>query len=119
MDPNNTARRTTHAIHFKGAHGREGHLNIVIPDECDAVTSYGKHARVVAFHPDHDGLYVRVDRASKVRRVDSLYPNLPDPTISQILAVARKDQGVKGKWKVRSIEEHRDGHSVDYHFDRA
>jgi len=104
---------------IKDAHGREGHLNVVVPDECDVVTGYGVHARVVAFHPDHEGLYVRVDRASKVRQVDSLYPDLPDPTIAQILAVARKDQGIKGKWKLRSREEWPHGHSIDYHFDRA
>lgn len=112
-------QRTKNAVHSKDAHGREGHLNVVVTDECDVVTSYGKHARVVAFHPDHDGLYVRVDRASKVREVDSLYPNLPDPSVAQILAVARKDQGIRGKWKLRSREEWPCGHSIDYHFDRA
>lgn len=98
-------------------HGREGHLNVVVPDEKDVVTGFGKHARVVAFHPDNEGLYVRVDRASKVKAVDDKYPSLPDPTIAQIVDVARRDQGIRGKWKLRSREEWPDGHSIDYHFD--
>lgn len=101
------------------AHGRPGHLNVFILDQDDVVTGFGKHARVVAFHPDHEGLYVRVDRPSKARRSGDLaYPDLPDPTADQILAVARKDQGLRGRWKLRSMEEWGGGDSVDVYFDR-
>lgn len=102
-----------------GEHGREGHLNVITPDENDVVTGYGKHARVVAFHPDHEGLYARIDRSRKIQRTDPKYPTLPDPTPRQVLAVARKDQGIKGRWKLRSWEEWPSGDSIDVYFDRA
>lgn len=104
---------------MKTEHGKGGHLNTMVLDQDDVVTSFGRHARVVAFLPNHEGLYVRVDRPSRARRWDSQYPNLPDPTIQEILEVARKDQGIRGKWKLRSAEEWSDGDSIDYHFDRA
>ena len=104
---------------IKNAHNRPGHLNVITPDEKDIVTGYGKHARVVAFHPDHEGLYVRVDLASHIRKVDSEYPDLPEPTVEQILNVARKDQGLRGKWVLRSRKVWDDGGRIDYHFDRA
>jgi len=100
-------------------HGRPGHLNVLVPDEMDIVTGHGKHARVVAFLPDSEGLYVRVDRSYRIRVVDDKYPDLPDPTVSQILDVARKDQGIRGQWKLRSKEEWPDGNSIDYRFDLA
>lgn len=97
-----------------------GHLNVITNDQDSVITGYGKHARVVAFHPDREGLYVRVDRPSRIRdRGDHTYPDLPDPTEQQILTVARKDQGLKGKWKLRSRTEWPDGLSIDYYFDKA
>lgn len=101
-------------------HNRPGHLNVCVLDQDDVVTGFGKHARVVASHPDHEGLYVRIDRPAKVRASgDFQYPNLPDPTDREILTVARKDQGLRGRWKIRSREEWNDGNSIDCYFDHA
>jgi hypothetical protein len=90
-------------------HGEKGHLNICVKDQDSVVTGFGKHARVVAFHPDHEGLYIRVDRKWGLR----------DPSLSEILSVARKDQGIKGRWVLHRKEEWADGSSVDYWFCRA
>ena len=100
-------------------HGKNGHLNVCVLDQDDIVTSYGKHARVVAFHPDHEGLYVRVDLPAMVRRHDPTYPALPEPTIDQILSVARNDQGAPGRWRLRSREMFSHGGSIEFRFDRA
>jgi hypothetical protein len=75
-------------------HGEKGHLNIYKRDQDSVVTGYGKHHRVVAFLPDAEGLSVRVDHKHGDR----------EPTIAEILKVARLDQGIKGRWVLRSVE---------------
>lgn len=90
-------------------HHEPGHLNIYTRDHDSVVTNYGKHDRVVAFLPDADGLYIRVDHRW----------NLGEPTVAQILEVARKDQGIKGRWSLRLADKWDDGSSTDYHFDRV
>lgn len=74
-----------------------GDFNIYTKDIDSVVTGFGRHQRVCAFlpqcEPEFNGdlmLYCRVDRVN----------GLPDPTTQEILAVARKDQGVKGKFKL-------------------
>jgi hypothetical protein len=94
-------------------------LNIYTLDQDSVETGYGQHARVVAFHPDHEGLYVRVDKSSKVRKQDHGYPILREPTVKEILTVARKSQGLKGRWKLRTWDNWSDGGSIDYYFDPA
>lgn len=74
-------------------HGEKGHLNAFTRDHDSVVTAFGKHARVVAALPDHEGLYARVDLR---------WPELREPTAAEVLEVARKHQGVKGKWVVDS-----------------
>lgn len=103
---------------FSNAHGRAGHLNVVTPDEADVVTGFGKHARVVAFHPDHDGLYIRVDLPKHIQTNDPTYPNLPEPTLRQILSVARKDKGLRGRWRLCSREVWDCGGRIDFRFAR-
>ena len=101
-------------------HGRVGHINTMTLDQDSVITGYGKHARVVCFAPDGDGLYCRIDRypfGGSRRGIDPNYPQLRDPTISEVLTVARKDQGVRGKWKLRDRVEWDNGRSVDMHFD--
>ncbi len=89
-------------------HHEPGHLNIHTRDHDSIVTNYGRPDRVVAFLPDASGLYIRVDHKW----------SLGEPTVAQILDVARKNQGIKGRWCVRAIERWDDGRSTDYYFDR-
>lgn len=90
-----------------GWHGCFGHANILTLDHESVITGYGKHNRVICFLPDYEGLMCRVDHIWQ----------LPIPTIKQILTVARKDQGVKGKWQLYK-EESNDG-STWYFFKKA
>lgn len=78
---------------------REGHLNIYRRDQDSVVTGYGEHYRVVAFLPSCGELYARVDHVHG-RQV---------PTPAQILKVARRSQGVKGRWKLDRIDEYESG----------
>lgn len=104
-----------------------GHLNTLVRDEQSAVTSFGKHARVVAFCPDRDGLYCRVDRfpgrasadaMGMDRPVDPTYPKLPDPTPAQVLKVAKRHGDARGRWVLASWVEWNDGRCIDIQFVR-
>lgn len=92
-----------------------GHINVLIRDHESIITHYGKHDRVVAFLPNYDSdfncvvLYVRVDHKW----------GLGEPTIAEILDVARKDQGVKGKFVVIKSDKHDDNKSTDYYFKKG
>ena len=96
-----------------GWHGKFGHLNVKKMDHNSVITGFGKHNRVVAFCPNHEGLYCRVDRVWELR----------DPTEKEIIKVART-QGAKGKWQLSKKEEYDSyflnnegyGKSVEYHF---
>lgn len=91
------------------AHGQAGHLNYATLDQDSHVTGHGKHERVVATIPDHNGLYCRVD----------LKWGLPIPTDKQILKVARYYGDAKGRWeRVSAVRyESKGGHdSIDYQF---
>ncbi len=93
-----------------------GQFNIYIKDVDSVVTGYGKHQRVCAFLPSFDKdygqtvLYCRVDRKY----------DLPDPTIKEVLTVARKDQGVKGKWELLNMTEYFSNgmERIEYNFTR-
>ena len=104
---------------MENKHGKTGHLNTIELDQDSQATSFGKHARVVAFHPQDGELYCRVDRACKVRKTDAAYPNLPDPDVSQVLSVARKLAPVLGRWVVKSVEHWPNGECIDVVFTRA
>lgn len=71
-------------------HGEAGHLNVVVRDQESVVTGYGQHARVVAFAPEANEFYARVD----------MVWGLPCPTEEQILTAARKDQRLRGRWRM-------------------
>ena len=90
-------------------------LNTHTKDENSIVTSYGKHQRVVAFLPYVSESYK--NRSELYCRVDCVN-DLPEPTHEQILKVARKDQGVKGKYRFHnSVSYLNNGHKViDYFF---
>lgn len=90
-------------------HGEPCHVNIYTRDHDSVITAHGRHDRVVAFLPQCHTLYIRVDHKW----------NLGEPTESQILTVARKDQGVKGRWKLDRKTPRADGSSTDYEFARA
>ena len=89
-------------------HGEKGHINIYTRDHDAAITNYGQHDRVVAFLPQGDELYIRVDHLWK----------LGEPTDEQILTAARKDQDIKGRWVLDRADHWDDGSSTDYHFRR-
>lgn len=73
--------------------GHIGHLNRLVRDHDHVVTAFGKHDRVVCCLPDAEGLYMRIDHKW----------GLGMPTEKQMLTVARKNQGVRGRWKLKSI----------------
>jgi len=85
-------------------HGKEGHLNACRLDHDSIITGRGKHDRVVAFLPDGEGAYCRVDHLW----------GLGMPSQEEIIKVMR-DQGIRGKWVISSMEEHSDGHATDVH----
>lgn len=90
-------------------HNEKGHLNIFKRDHERDVTGFGKHDRVVAFLPNPEGLYIRVDHLWK----------LGCPTHADILKAAKSDQAIRGKWVFDKSEEWEDGSSTDYYFKRA
>ena len=73
---------------IKDWHGKFGHLNVLHLDHESAITNYGKHDRVVATCSQGNELYCRVDHVW----------GLGMPTDKEVLAVARKTQGLRGKW---------------------
>jgi len=87
-------------------HGEPGHLNVYVRDHDRVVTGYGRHDRVVVTLPGTEGLYIRVDHKW----------NLGMPTHEQILAVARKEQGVRGRWAFSYAKQWADGSSTDFIF---
>lgn len=89
-------------------HNEKGHINIFKRDHESVITGFGKHDRVVAFLPDHEGLYVRVDHLW----------NLGCPTNEEILKAAKADQGIRGKWEIVKADKWDDDSSTDYYFKR-
>ncbi|WP_281956467.1 hypothetical protein [Alteromonas australica] len=84
-----------------GWHGKFGHFNVLTRDHDSVVTGYGKHDRVATTLPMFDealgelSLYVRVDTVW----------GLGLPSVKQILNVARKHDGTKGRWVVARCEQ--------------
>lgn len=76
-------------------HGEKGHLNLRTRDQDSVVTGYGKHHRVV--------VSLALDRRTLHARVDHIHGER-EPTIAEILKVARLHQGVKGRWTLESME---------------
>lgn len=88
-------------------HGEAGHLNIYVRDHDSVITGFGIHDRVIACFPQGGGLLCRVDHKWK----------LGDPTIDQILTVARKqDYIANGNWVVHTVEPYNDGQNTQYIF---
>lgn len=99
----------------KTPHNKTGHINIYKLDHESVITSHGKHDRVIAFLPmfeqEHGKtcLYCRVDTHHK----------LGIPSEQQILTVARKDQGVKGRYKlIEKSEIYGQNSSIDFIFEK-
>ena len=100
----------------KEPHGKTGHLNISTLDHDSIVTNFGLHDRVVAFIPQFEPEY---DKVCLYCRVD-LKHNLGEPTIDQILNVARKDQGVRGKFRLLDKSGiYGNLRSIDYIFEKV
>jgi hypothetical protein len=81
---------------MKQEHFEKGHLNIYTKDQDSFVTGYGKHARVVAFIPDTEGLYCRIDYVW----------GLSVPSEKEILKVAKHYGDARGSWKLKSWKEY-------------
>jgi len=96
-------------MEYRNEHGQPGHLNIYQLDQDSVITGFGKHHRVIAFLPDAEGLHVRVDHKHGPRV----------PTESEVLAVARKDQGGNGRWNLADSVTSDDGRCTWLRFDRA
>ncbi len=77
-------------------HGEAGHLNIFTRDQDSVITGRGKHARVIAFGPSGEELYMRVDMLWGLRM----------PTEREMLTAARKDQGLTGRWKLKTTQDY-------------
>lgn len=88
-----------------------GHYNVLVRDHDSIITHFGKHDRVVAFLPDSEGLYCRVDHVW----------GLGMPTAAQVLDVARKNQGVRGRWSLVRTEDwtYNGKEATDFHFKRG
>lgn len=95
---------------MKEIHGEKGHFNIHVRDHDSAVTGFGKHDRVVCFHPQFEPYFNCVIMYC---RVDHKW-NLGIPTIEHILKVSRKDQDIKGKFELVGSDS--DEKSTDYYF---
>jgi len=77
---------------MKKEHNESGHINIYTKDQDSHITGYGKHERVIAFIPDAEGLYCRID----------LCWGLPIPSEKDVLKVARSNAGAMGRWKLKA-----------------
>lgn len=75
-------------------HGLPGHINIYVRDHDSPITARGRHDRVIAFLPDVDGLFMRIDHCH----------GLGMPTPAEMLTAARRDQGIRGRWTLDRIE---------------
>lgn len=85
--------------HFNDWHGKFGHFNTKVLDHDSVVTAKGKHDRVCAHVPRS---------TVETFRIDHVW-GLGMPTEKEILAVARKDQGLRGKWEMIELETEVDG----------
>jgi len=102
---------TLNLVLVPGWHGKYGHLNALELDHDSACTGYGKHNRVVAFCPDHEGLYCRVDHVWNLRQ--------PSPCEVLHAAIARNgypDMGRAYTWEFERSETHADAESTDFYF---
>lgn len=71
------------------------HVNQFIPDHARSFTNFGEHARVIAGRDTQTGeLYARVD----------LVHGLREPSIPEILRVAKRDTDARGKWQLAAVE---------------
>lgn len=93
-------------------HPHQGHLNIYVKDHDSVITNYGKHDRVVCFQPSFDSEFGCI---TMYCRVDHKW-GLGEPAEQEILMVARKDQNIKGKFKLAKMEKWDCGKSTDYYF---
>lgn len=97
-------------------HNKAGHLNIFTLDHNSVITSYGKHDRVVSFLPMVEPAYN--NKVCLTCRVDT-HHNLGVPTENQILTVARKDQGITGRFKLLDRSDIYGGNdSIDFIFEK-
>lgn len=83
-----------------------GHFNALVRDHDSVVTGFGRHDRVMATIAKCGELYCRVDHVH----------GLGMPTNAEVLAVARKDQGNRGRWRLTSKETWNGGRCTDFHF---
>ena len=100
---------------IEGWHGKFGHGNVVVLDHDSACTGFGAHDLVSAYLPQWDetlgttAVYCRI----------SLKWELGMPTEEQIIAVARADADIKGRWKLASTQPWPEVNALDCYLVRA
>lgn len=95
-------------LSFENWHGKFGHFNLFKLDHDSWVTGKGQHDRVMATSPENNEVYCRVDHIW----------GLGMPSERQIIEVMRKDQGIKGKWKISKIEPWDCGEHTDVYLEK-
>ena len=92
-----------------GWHGKYGHLNVLQRDHDSMETAFGQHDRVIAFEPQGNRAYCRIDHVWQ----------RGTPTEKQIIAVMKAwPNSIKGRWKLESMAQHDDGSSTDVYLTR-
>ena len=102
-------REFSHLSTVEGWHGLFGHLNVVKPDHKTSVTNFGKHDRVVAFYPEGNTAYCRIDHVW----------GLGSPNDAEIIKEFKNRNNLRGRWKVVSRELYDDEKSTDVTLERA
>ena len=88
-------------------------INVYTPDVKSIITGFGKHNRALAFLPRFDEEFGKITLYARVDHVNGLR----DPNESEILAIAHKDQGVKGNFNLIEKTTWNEGRCTDYHFE--
>ena len=89
-------------------HNQKGHFNTYRLDHNSVVTGKGKHDRVMACCPEGNEAYARVDTKWK----------LGFPTDKQIIKVFKEVNNVKGKWRVKLVDNYDCGQHADIYLEK-
>ena len=93
---------------INGWHGKYGHLNVLKIDHESSCTAYGKHDRIVAFCPEGDTGYARIDHVW----------GLGIPNDTAVIKHFKKHNNIRGNWIVTKREIYPCGKSTDIYLKR-
>lgn len=88
------AGEATNLAGIEGWHGKFGHINVLKLDHDSPITGRGKHDRIVAFCPEGKEGYARIDHVWE----------LGNPTDLEIVKEFKRQNNIKGAWRVESRE---------------